>query len=300
MSLLRKVVRRSRHYGPTWRYLHNWEATRSYKDAGLSAEGERVVAELRENGIARSSVGALLGEGEIYSELQADVARLEREQAAEIDEERRLANEDREDTEKTFLRMLLGDEPELDRDSIYARFALDSPLLHIANAYLRMLTRLRYYNVWHTYVTQSAPRQSQLWHRDREDYQILKVFVCMTDVNEGAGPFTYAPGTHMLGNSRGEPESFVEGKVARTTDAQMAAIVPEDRWVVATGDVGTILFADTRGFHKGGLARERDRLLYTCMFTSPASQSREWFQRSRPVAEPDDPVKAWALKPRTK
>jgi hypothetical protein len=43
---------------------------------------------------------------------------------------------------------------------------------------------------------------------------------------------------------------------------------------VGTGDAGTIIFADTRGFHKGGEARTRDRLMYTCMYTSQASDSR--------------------------
>jgi hypothetical protein len=43
---------------------------------------------------------------------------------------------------------------------------------------------------------------------------------------------------------------------------------------VCTGKKGTIIFADTRGFHKGGEARTRDRLMYNAMYTSPASESR--------------------------
>ena len=74
----------------------------------------------------------------------------------------------------------------------FTRLAVKSPLLQIANAYLGMYTRLRYYNIWHTFATRSKPRESQLWHRDREDLYILKVFIYLRDVDLGAGPFTYA------------------------------------------------------------------------------------------------------------
>src|SRR5262249_25095329 len=129
-------------------------------------------------------------------------------------------------------------------------------------------------------------RRSQLWHRDPEDYLILKVFVYVTDVDEGAGPFTYAPGTHLKGTIHEEPEYFREPnrKAKRSEDEQMAAIVPTDRWISAVGPPGTIIFPDTRGYHKGGMARTKDRIMYNCMFTSPASKTKEMFQRPADVS----------------
>jgi hypothetical protein len=138
-----------------------------------------------------------------------------------------------------------------------------------------MHAKLRYYNVWKTFASTEQARESQLWHFDREDNYILKIFLYLDDVDEGAGPFTYAPGTHKKGKYRAiEPEYFLEGSVRRTTDDQMNAVFAEDRWIRALGKKGTIIFADTRGFHKGGEARTKDRLMYTCMYTSPASQSK--------------------------
>ena len=32
-------------------------------------------------------------------------------------------------------------------------------------------------------------------------------------------------------------------------------------------------YADTNGYHRGGLARTGDRVMYTCMYTSRASES---------------------------
>jgi hypothetical protein len=101
-----------------------------------------------------------------------------------------------------------------------------------------------------------------------EDLYIVKVFLYLSDVNQGAGPFTYAPGTRGKGRARQKPDYLLEGVTQRSIDAQMAAVVPRDRWVTCTGPKGTIVFADTRGYYKGGLSRERDRVLYACMFTS--------------------------------
>jgi hypothetical protein len=142
-----------------------------------------------------------------------------------------------------------------------------------------MRAKLRYYNVWYTAASSVEARESQLWHFDREDNYILKVFLYLDDVDEGAGPFTYAPGTHRKGKHWGiSPEFHLEGGVRRTTDDQMKKVYPEEKWIRAVGKKGTIVFADTRGYHKGGEARTKDRLMFTCMYTSPASESRQLLQ----------------------
>jgi hypothetical protein len=220
---------------------------------------------------------------------------MENEHAPMIESARRKVNDSSDPGKKSFIFHLLGENPLLDPDSVFARLALQQSVLRIANSYFGMLTRLRYYNVWHTFTTQTEARESQLWHRDREDYLILKVFVYLSDVDEGAGPFVYAAGTHLKGSVRREPAFSLEGNVKRSDDSQMAAVVPADRWVRCTGPRGTIVFADTRGYHKGGLARETDRVMYTCMFTSQASQSQEFLRRPETIAYPKGKDLAFAL-----
>jgi hypothetical protein len=229
------------------------------------------------DGVASSSVACLLGSDAYLNELDGAVAKLEENRSGELKAARGSTDATRIG-EKTFNDELLGECPLLEPDEVFARFALERPILEVANAYFGMYTRLRYYNVWHTFATKDKPRQSQLWHRDREDFKILKVFVYLSDVDEGAGPLTYAKGSQLSRGLRRNPEYFVEGGVKRSDDAQMAAVVPPSKWLKATGRRGTIVFADTSGYHKGGLARERDRLMYVCMFTSPSSQSKELFR----------------------
>lgn len=294
---VRKIARSGRGYGPTWKYLFNAAPLLQYRldRNALSPEAERVVADLDRDGIAITTARALFGDEARFASLCDAADRLEAEQAERLEMVRSEADDHAAVGSKTFLVELLGGHPALDPASEYARFALENEVLGVANAYFGMYTRLRYYNVWHTFATRGEARESQLWHRDREDLQILKVFAYLSDVDTGAGPLTYAAGSHRKGRVKREPEHFVEAGVKRSTDSQMAAVVAPERWITATGRRGTIVFADTHGYHRGGLARERDRVLYTCMFTSPASHSPELFARPDHIPMPADKPRALAL-----
>jgi hypothetical protein len=264
-----------------WRYLDNLGPVLAHRRdrQPLAGEAARVVAELNRNGIAMTSVAALLRDPSCFSSLETAVAELERLAADEIAAARQAAN--RADGWKTYLLEFLGKHPVLDPQSVYARFALQTEILRIANGYFGMRTRLRTYNVWRNFATKMAPRNSQLWHRDPEDRYVLKGFVYLDDVDRGCGPITYAAGSHPKGGLKRAPAftKTAEDKARRSDDAQMAEVVPPERWIEGTGPKGTMVFADTRGYHKGGQATERDRLLYMCMFTSRASRYPEGFQR---------------------
>ncbi len=294
--LLRQLVQAGRKYDLTWRYAFNFAPALSYKlaSSALNSEASRVLRDLNRNGIAITSADALLENDNEFRELGSAVEELEQEQASALAAKRAIAN-DPEIGQKTFNVEMLGSNPVLDTQSIYARFALQQPILQTANAYFGMYTRLRYYNVWHTFASQAQARESQLWHHDREDRFILKVFVYFSDVDEGAGPFTYATGSHLKRGVSREPDHFLEGGVKRSDDNQMAEVVPRESWITATGKKGTIIFADTRGYHKGGLAREHDRLMYLCMFTSQASESKELFTVPREIKAPADKAASFAL-----
>lgn len=278
---VKQIARSLRDSTLKWRYIDNLAPLIKYtvKPKSLSGEARRVLADLNRDGIAITTAKKLLSDYSLYQQLDTEVDRIEKKLASELDRARREAEGVAE--RKTFIFNLLGDRPTLDLDDIMVRFALQKELLQMANAYFGMLTHMRFYNVWHTFATQAPARRSQLWHRDPEDHLILKVFVYLSDVDDGAGPFTYAPSTHLKGEIHLDPEYFRETnrKAKRSEDEQMAAIVPAERWIKGVGEAGTIIFADTRGYHKGGLARTHDRIMYNCMFTSPASKTKELFVR---------------------
>jgi hypothetical protein len=275
---LRSIVRSLRNNELVWRYGFNFSPSLEYSIGArnvLNAAEKRVLGELNRDGIARTSVEELFVEGSDFAELRAaaeDCLEARRDEVAALEAG---AADASKIGSKTFNLELLGSELTFNSSDIFARFAISPALLNVANAYLQMYAQLRYYNVWYTFATNATARESQLWHFDREDNYILKVFVYLRDVNLGAGPFTYAPGTHRKGRHwNRKPESFNENNVLRTTDEQMDAVIPREKWVTASGEKGSVIFADTRGYHKGGEARDANRLMYTCMFTSPASDSK--------------------------
>lgn len=275
---IRSVVRNVKRSSLAWRYGLNLVPTIRYRTGGNGRPDsiERdILHSLDSNGIAITSVSELFGDTSQFEELDSEVSRILTSRKDEIDDLRSMANDETTIGKKTFNLEILGSEVTFDANTIFARLALNNSLLNIADGYFRMTTKLRYYNVWQTFASDGAARESQLWHFDREDRFILKVFLYLSDVDDGAGPFTYAPGTHKKGRCRSiEPAHFVAGGVRRTTDEQMRAVFPKDEWIKGTGKKGTLIFADTRGFHKGGESRTKDRLMYTCMYTSPASESK--------------------------
>jgi hypothetical protein len=273
-----------REVGLTWR-LFNLGPTLNYRRSGQRPVGEsaRVLADLERDGVAVSSVSALLGDDDLLIEMQRAAAQLEQKKADELAATRASAASRGDVGQKTYLVELLGRIPTADPCSPWARMALHPNVRGVANGYFRMLTQVRDYNVWRNVRTNSPLRESQLWHRDwREDHYVLKTFVYLEDVDEGRGPFSYVPGTHVRGSRRVEPVTAVEGTNRRATDDQMADVVPRSEWLTATGAAGTLLFADTTGWHKGGSARTGDRLLYTCLFGSQAGDKR---RRLRPNPE---------------
>jgi hypothetical protein len=95
------------------------------------------------------------------------------------------------------------------------------------------------------------------------------VFIYFTEVDEEAGALFYAPGTHILGPIQTESSVFVdEEKTPRSYDENMDLVVPKEKWISGKDLKGTIVFADTHGYHKGGFVKDKFRFLYTCMYLS--------------------------------
>ncbi len=257
-----------------WHYVLNGVPAAAYLlgREPLAGEMARVAAALKRDGIAVSSVEALGLDALLFNELTLGVEAIERTRSGEMALARQEAHHPTGRVRKPFLFPLV-DEPRVQTISdVYARFAFQEKFVAIVNAYLGLHSCLHDYAVWRTFATPHRPTQSQLWHRDPEDRHIVKAFVHLSDVDDGCGPFVYARRTHRMGGLREAPEHIhKDGDTPRSDDGQIAAIVPPADWVTCTGPRGTIVLADTRGYHKGGLARDRDRLVFHCCFVSPGS-----------------------------
>jgi hypothetical protein len=234
----------------------------------LEDECTRILRGLRHDGIAITTVEKLGLPKELIQTLNEQCLGLADSPAA-------LARGvDRHDNvsgaKKDFFYRLLGHETlRVDSPDVFSRIALDPTILSIANAYLRTYSRLTRYNVWLNLPSGDDPKTSQLWHRDYGDSLMLKMFLLVSPVNKENGAFSYVPGTQQGGRRENldPPVIFELGDRRRTLDEQMRLVVPESEWVTPIGGPGTVIFADTSGFHKGGFVRSGRRLLFKSYYT---------------------------------
>ena len=224
--------------------------------ADVPADLEQVVAALRRDGVVISDFATVFGETEPFEEAAAEAAR-------------RYEQQDPADqpvaagTKETFLTKL-GD-PSYDVTHPFARIGLHPRALAVANAYLGLRSTLRALDVWLTRPTPGPAIQTQLWHRDGDDVVNVKLFVYFTDVTPEAGPLTYARRTHPFGSRRELPE---RDEQARSTDEEMSRVAPEPEWVLCEGRRGTVVFADTCGYHKQRKPDSAERMLLMAHYVS--------------------------------
>lgn len=221
---------------------------------------------LRHDGVAVTTADDLLGPA-LWHELQAGVKQLRTQPIADAP----LTDASQA---KTYLTRYLGSSPIFDASTLWARIAMEAPIHALAEAYVPH-AQLAHYNVWRTQVCTDPPKGSQLWHRDAEDRIMLKAFVYLTDVDQDSGPLWYLPGTQRGGRRRKlQPPFLLQQGIPRVSDKAMAKCVPQSEWRELTGLAGTVILADTAGYHKGGHALTHERWLYTCQFTTPHAVPR--------------------------
>ena len=110
--------------------------------------------------------------------------------------------------------------------------------------------------LWKSFAWKSPDKNSaQQFHYDNDRASFIKMFVYLTDVGPQNGPHTYVPRSH-----RAKPVELLHGR--RLSDEEVARVYPEEDWVTITGQKGTVFFADTRGFHKGGHVAAGERAMF--------------------------------------
>ncbi len=245
------------------RLLANAASRRRYDRArpALDATQERIVAQLRADGYATVPLAELVPDTSVWDNLESDADRFVAETAAGLERER-------EGGEAT-LRRRPGKEFLVRKDP-WLRLGVEPRLLDIANTYLGMWSKLEYVDVWYTPPAgEEERRSSQRWHRDFNDRHLLKAFLYLVDVDEQTGPFEYvprsAPGGELdkLWPWRPLGENYPpEDELAERIDG---------RAVSFTAPKGTLIFCNTSGFHRGGFASGKPRVLATFTWDSPAS-----------------------------
>ncbi len=255
------------------RLLANRASRRRYTQTPptLDAVQRGVLERLREEGYASLPFSELVPDPAVWEELEADTQRFVEATESGLAAERKGGEAElRRRAGKEFLIRKYSWGVELGLDDPWLRLGVHPRLLDLANAYLEMLSKLEYVDVWYTPPAGSEERRSsQRWHRDFNDRRLLKAFIYLVDVDEQTGPFEYVPRSAPGGELdkfwpwRPLGENYPpEGELAERVNG---------RSVTFTGEKGTIIFCNTSGFHRGGFAKENPRVLATLTWDSPAS-----------------------------
>jgi hypothetical protein len=243
----------------------------AHGEPALDDAQRSVLEQLRTEGYASLPFSELVPDPAVWEELEANAGEFVVETAAGLAQEREGGESElRRRAGKEFLVRKYSWGVDLGLDDPWLRLGVNPRLLDLANAYLRMWSKLEYVDVWYTPAAGGDERRSsQRWHRDFNDRHLLKAFVYLVDVDADTGPFEYvprsAPGGELeqlwpwrpLGENYPPDDEF-----AKTVDG---------RSVTFTAPEGTIIFCNTSGFHRGGFATGKPRVLATLTWDSPAS-----------------------------
>lgn len=270
-ALLRRAWRGIKYQG----YGQGWlnPASRRLFRASAPDLGEtqaRIVEEIRRNGFARVDIRDLL-DGSLWEDAAAEgQAFAGSEGVLRGIESYRSRSEKRG---KDYIVRLREGQPSLKPEDPWLRIGLSSSVLDTVNSYLGLWSKLIYADVWYTIPAPGSREAvaSQRWHRDPEDRKLVKVFLYLSDVDEGAGPLEYARGSHGTGPYAKLWRNPDPGTASYPPEGELETKIPPADRVLCIGPAGTLVFCDTFGFHRGGLATERERVLATWVYVSPAS-----------------------------
>jgi hypothetical protein len=137
-------------------------------------------------------------------------------------------------------------------------WGLQPRLLNIVEGYLGVPVAYRC-----VALRKEVPNQQQvgtrLWHRDGEDYRMVRLIIYLNDVSLAGGPFEYIP--RSLSPSY-RPFRRIHCQIR---DGDMRRVVPQAFWKPCPGSKGTVILGDTANvFHHGRVPTvERVSLIYT-------------------------------------
>lgn len=272
-ELVKKMIYPIRNSQIVYENIVNYQSKKKKAKIPLSFNSDfsrlsaRIIEDLRVNGIAFSHINDLFPHNNFGYSFRDWVKR----------NESKLA----QNSKKKFLYSYFGTdsgETPVDRNNPFFKFYLSDEILYLCSEYLNYLPQLNYLAVEKTVpaLDLNSPQHSQNWHRDPEEKRTMKVFIYVNDVDESNGPFTYVRGSHPTSKSRYAglfPQVLPYGSYPDA--ARLEDLIDPKDIVLATGNSGTVIFCDTAGIHRGGLAAKGKRIMATAFYPS-----QKWSEKS--------------------
>ncbi len=155
---------------------------------------------------------------------------------------------------KSYIQRLIDDDYSFEEsDSAISKYLLNETIALACSFYLGLIPKLTSFKVWRSHQIEQAKREaSQNWHRDYNDYQMVRDFLYFNDVDSNNGAGDYVKGSHYLGDGFTKLQDSENGISRYSTDLGVSTEFPSERIITAVGRAGTVYFLDTGGLHRGG------------------------------------------------
>jgi Phytanoyl-CoA dioxygenase (PhyH) len=228
---------------------------------------QRIVSEVDAEGYSVLPFSELFPEPVWWSDIEA-----QRDRFVEHTEANLAAGKVRVREGKEFVVRLHSYGVDVGPDDPWFRAASSRRMLDVANAYLRMWSKLEYVDVWYTVPQQEGMERisSQRWHRDYNDKHLLKAFLYLVDVDDAMGPLQYVPGSQP-GGPYADAWAWRPLGENYPTEEELEERIPSSAIHSFIAPQATLIFCNTAGFHRGGFSTTNPRVLATVTYSSPAS-----------------------------
>jgi hypothetical protein len=135
-------------------------------------------------------------------------------------------------------------------------WGLSARLLKIVESYLGLPVGYGGLSFYYS-VADGRDAGPRIWHRDKEDWRMVKVAVYLNDVDEFGGPYQCVNAT----TNNFLLATLPKYKGLNHTQMQTLLDDPSDNWLVSCiGETGTVIFTDTsRCYHRGKPPIHNDR-----------------------------------------
>jgi len=111
---------------------------------------------------------------------------------------------------------------------------------------------------WSMPTADRKARHAQLFHRDYDDVDFLKLFIYLNDVDTENGPHEFVRGSQLSPKLRG---------TGRYSDEEVAAAFPPEQIVSFKGPASSAFFVNTTGLHRGLNVQKGTRLILQIVFS---------------------------------
>ena len=157
----------------------------------------------------------------------------------------------------------------------------DPKLQMIAAKYFGRAAQLSDSRLWWNFASEAevfdTTKTASFFHYEKDDFNCLRLFFYLTDVNEQSGPHICVRGSHK---NKGLKQLF---SLQERGDEEIINYYGAENLITLTGPAGSGFMEDSFCFHRASRPTAQDRLILALTFTTPPEE--DWGQMVRQVSQ---------------